>query len=108
MVPIRVDGDRGELTGGDVRNTGLPDKCVDATVNCRITRWLSPADNQVMFKEMQRLSRKCVIWTARVANHPHARTRALFESVLQPGWTIKDDVAGYVTDYRILRAEFAA
>lgn len=108
IIPVTIDTDKGELCQGDVRNTGLPDKCVDAAINCRISRWLAPGDCQVMFKEMQRVSRKHVIWTARVANHAHARTRELFESVLQPGWSITDDVAGYCTDYRILRAEFAA
>jgi ubiquinone/menaquinone biosynthesis C-methylase UbiE len=108
VIPIRIDGDKGQLGQGDVRSTGLPDKSVDVCVNCRISRWLSPDDNQVMFREMQRVARKTIIWTARVANHPHARTRALYEAALQPGWSITADVAGYITDYRILRAECAA
>jgi ubiquinone/menaquinone biosynthesis C-methylase UbiE len=108
VIPIRMDDDKGQLGQGDVRSTGLPDKSVDVCCNIRISRWLSPDDCQVMFREMQRVSRKRVIWTARVANHPHARTRELFETALQPGWAIVEDVAGYVTDYRVMRAEFAA
>lgn len=89
---------------GDVRETGLPDKSVDATLNIRITRWLTPAECQQMMIEMQRVSRSAIIWTARVANHPHARSRELFEQTLD-GWKITRDVAGYVTDYRIMCAE---
>lgn len=95
---------RGELREGDVRATGLPDKCVDAVVNCRITRWLSPDDCQKMLREMQRICRKRIIWTARVANHPHARTINLFEAALD-GWRIVKNVAGIDLNYRILCAE---
>ena len=95
---------RGELRIGDVRATALPDKSVDVAVNCRITRWLSPADCQVMLREMQRVARKRIIWTARVANHRHARTRALFESSLI-GWRIVRDEAGVDLDYRVMCCE---
>jgi ubiquinone/menaquinone biosynthesis C-methylase UbiE len=93
----------GELRQGDVRNTGLPDKSVDVAVNCRITRWLSPADCQTMLREMQRVARQRIIWTARVANHPHARTVELFEAALD-GWAIVRNDAGADLDYRILQA----
>lgn len=89
---------------GDVRSVPLEDKSVDYTINCRITRWLSPEDNVRMMKEMQRVARKGIIWTARVANHPHARTRELFESALD-GWRITRDEAGYEMAYRIMMAE---
>lgn len=97
---------RGELRLGDVRSTGLPDKSVDCAVNCRISRWLSPEDNMKMFREMQRVSRHFIIWTARVANHPHARSKELYESALMPGWRIVRDEPGYVLDYRIFAAAF--
>lgn len=93
----------GELHVGDVRNTGLADKSVDVAVNCRITRWLSPADCQQMLKEMQRIARQRIIWTARVANHPHARTVELFEEALD-GWEIVRNEAGSDLDYRIIQA----
>jgi ubiquinone/menaquinone biosynthesis C-methylase UbiE len=89
---------------GDVRDTQLPDKSVDAALNIRITRWLTPQDCQQMMREMQRVSRSAIIWTARVANHKHARPRELFEQALD-GWKITRDVAGHVPDYRILFAE---
>lgn len=93
----------GELYVGDVRATGLADKSVDVIVNCRITRWLSPQDCQVMLKEMQRIARQRIIWTARVANHPHARTLELFEEALN-GWAIVRNEPGSDLDYRIIQA----
>ena len=94
----------GELRQGDVRATGLPDKSVDVAINCRITRWLSPADCQKMLREMQRVARRRIIWTARVANHTHARSVELFEAALN-GWKITRNEAGVDLDYRILMAE---
>jgi ubiquinone/menaquinone biosynthesis C-methylase UbiE len=93
----------GELRQGDVRQTGMADKSVDVAVNCRITRWLSPQDCQTMIREMQRIARQRIIWTARVANHQHARTVELFESALD-GWKIVRNDAGADLDYRILQA----
>lgn len=92
---------RGELRQGDVRNTGLPDKCVDVAVNVRITRWLSPEDVVKMLREMQRVAKQKIILTARVANHPHARSIELIESALD-GWRVHRNEAGYVLDYRII------
>ena len=93
---------RGELHIGDVRDTKLPDKSVDAVVNCRITRWLSPDDCVRMMKEMQRIARDRIILTARVANHPHARTLELFQSALRDDWVLARNEAGAALDYRIL------
>jgi ubiquinone/menaquinone biosynthesis C-methylase UbiE len=89
---------------GDVRNTGLPNKSVDATVNCRVTRWLSIADCQAMLREMQRIAKSRIIWTARVANHPFARPLEIFTDVLD-GWHITRNEAGADPDYRIIMAE---
>ena len=83
----------------------IADKIADVAVNCRITRWLEPAECQAMMREMMRIVKCRIIWTARVANHQHARTIELFESVLHPGgWRVTRNEAGYVTDYRILEA----
>ncbi len=88
---------------GDVRQVPLEDKSVDYTLNIRITRWLSPEDNVRMMKEMQRVARKGIIWTARIAHHPHARSRELFESAFD-GWKIERDAIGYELPYRIFMA----
>ena len=101
IIPVTIDGDKGELAQGDVRNTGLPDKCVDVACNIRITRWLSPDDVVRMIREMQRVAKQRIILTARVANHPHARSIELIQSALD-GWRIHRNEAGYITDYRVI------
>ena len=79
---------------GDVLSSGVPDKAVDVALNVRITRWLSPDQCQQMFKEMQRISRDRIILTARVCNHEHARTLALFEEVMSQEWHLVRSEAG--------------
>jgi ubiquinone/menaquinone biosynthesis C-methylase UbiE len=103
VLPLRIDKDA--LVIGDIRKIGLENKAVDAAVMCRLTRWLSPEDNQVAMRQLMRVTKSCIIWTARVANHPHARTIELFETALHAGgWKIARNEAGYITDYRILMA----
>lgn len=103
VLPVTID-DIIHLQQGDVRRTGFADKSVDCAINCRITRWLSPDDCQVMIREMQRVCRQRIIWTARIANHPHARTLELFEAALD-GWKIAYNEIGADMDYRIIMAE---
>lgn len=92
------------LGQGSVTDVPLPDNSVDAAVNVRITRWLSPDECQQMIREMQRVARKKIIWTARVANHKHARSLDLFETALD-GWRITRNEIGIDMDYRCLLAE---
>ena len=73
---------------GSVLNSGIPDKSVDATLNIRISRWLTPEENQQMFREMQRIARDRIILTARVCNHSHARPLSLYEAVMSPDWEL--------------------
>lgn len=97
-----VDPMKARLAQGDVRALGLDDKCVDASVMVRLTRWLSPEDCQLALKELQRVSRDRIILTARVANHPHARPVELFTDALEDGWKLAKNEQGYMEDYRIL------
>ena len=85
----------------NVLSCGAPDKSVDAALNIRITRWLSPQECQQMFKEMQRISRDRIIFTARVANHPHARSLELFEAAMADDWMLECSEAGSEKEYRI-------
>jgi ubiquinone/menaquinone biosynthesis C-methylase UbiE len=102
---------RGELRQGNILQTGLPDDEVDVAVNCRITRWVigehGPAGIQQMLREMQRVAKKRIILTARVANHPYAVSMDLIESALG-GWRVARNEAGYVLDYRVLALEAVA
>ena len=92
---------KARLAQGDIRSLPLDDKSVDASVAVRITRWLSPEDCQVMIRELQRVTRKKIIFTARVANHPHARPLEIFIPELE-GWNITANVQGYEPAYRIV------
>lgn len=86
---------------GDVRKVPRDDKSVDAVINCRVTRWLSPEDCQAMLRESQRVARKKIISTWRVRNHVHARSYELINGALD-GWKISRDEAGSDMDYRII------
>lgn len=97
-----VDPHKARLMQADVRALPLPDKCVDASVMARLTRWLSPDDCQLALKELQRVTRDRIILTARVADHPHARPVELFTEALEDGWTLAKDEQGYCPEYRIL------
>lgn len=99
-----IDPMKAKFAQGDVRATGLYDKSVDATVSVRITRWLEPDGCQAMIREMQRVARKKIIFTARVANHPHARPIKLFEQALD-GWKVARNERGYMDDYRVIMLE---
>lgn len=96
-----VDPQKVKLQVGDVRSIGLYDRSVDVAVMCRLTRWLSPSDCVLALKELQRVARHQIIFTARVRNHPHARSYDLFQSALD-GWKIYRDEAGADLDYRII------
>ena len=75
------------FTQADLLTISLWDKSVDAAVMCRLTRWLTPDECQTAMKQLQRLARKKIVFTARVSNHPHARPLSLFEEVLD-GWKV--------------------
>ena len=88
---------------GDVRRLELSNKSVDASVMCRLTRWLSPDDCQQAMLELQRVTRKKIIFTARIRHQrPEiARPYGLFTSVLD-GWAIHRDEAAGDPDYRVI------
>ncbi len=88
--------DKVRLEVGDIRQTGLADKAVDASLMIRLTRWLSPEDCIVALKELQRVTKDRVIFTARIRHRipESSRPYELIESALD-GWKIfKDEPAG--------------
>jgi len=100
-----VDPEKARFIHGDItKGTGLYDKSVDAALMIRLTRWLSPEDCQKALIELQRVARKKIIWTARVANHPHMRPVELFEEVLD-GWKITRNESANEPEYRVIMAE---
>lgn len=74
----------------DVRKLAIDDKQVDASIMCRLTRWLSPPECVLALHELQRVSRKKIISTWRVRDHIHARSYDLIKSALN-GWQIARD-----------------
>lgn len=87
----------------DVRSLPLHDASVDLAVMCRLTRWLSPEDCTKAIHELARVTRRRIIFTARVANHPHARPYELFAV---DGWQIvRDEQTGDDSDLRVIMIE---
>lgn len=79
-------------------------KSVDAAVMVRLSRWLSPPEFVVALRELQRIARKRIVFTARVRNHVHTRDYEMIRSALN-GWHIARDEAGADQDYRIIALE---
>lgn len=94
-----VDGNCGIQYG-----TGLKDKSVDVSMMIRMTRWLSPDDCVKALKELQRVTRKKIIFTVRVRNHKEARPYGLIASALD-GWEITEDSSADGADYRVIMLE---
>lgn len=92
---------KANLRQGDVRALPIKDQSVDASVMCRLTRWLSPEDCQVALKELQRVTRDRIIVTARMDGE-HARPLDLFLNALEDDWELAKNEQGYVDAYRIL------
>lgn len=87
---------------GSICKTGLPDDVVDVAMNIRISRWVSPEE---WLGEMQRVAKKRIIFTARVRDHPHARSYDMINDLLR-GWKITRD-EGLPDDdaYRVIMLE---
>ena len=112
MLKLAADkaqpGQKVRLGLGDVRTLsfGSLGGQVDVAVMCRLTRWLSPEDCVTAIRRLMFLSRKRVIFTTRVSDHPHARPLALYADVLiENHWRIARDEPGYEEPYRIVALE---
>jgi ubiquinone/menaquinone biosynthesis C-methylase UbiE len=105
LVKAKALGYDFKLRIGNVLETGLPDKSVDCVTCIRLTRWMieehGPEGIQHLLRELQRVSRKRIILTARVAAKRWAVTTDLIESALD-GWRIERNVAGYELNYRVI------
>jgi len=92
---------KAHLRQGDVRALPIKDKSVDASVMCRLTRWLSQEDCQVALKELQRVTRDRIVVTARM-DGDYARPVDLFLDALEDDWELAKNEQGYEDAYRIL------
>lgn len=89
---------------GDVRSLDVDDDSVDVSLMIRLTRWLSPFNRSVALKELQRVTRKRIIFTARVRDHAHAYPYSEIYSALD-GWEITRDDAANEEQYRVIQLE---
>lgn len=91
---------------GDVTklNTIVGPKSIDYAIMCRLTRWLTPEQRVVAMEQLQTATRKAIIFTARIANHPHAYPMEEIEAALD-GWKIIENIEAGEPDYRIIRLE---
>ena len=90
---------------GNILNLGLENKSRDVAMMIRLTRWLSPEDCVAALKELQRITRKRIIFTARVRNNPFAKPYDLIGSALE-GWDIvRDDAIAEDVDNRMICLE---
>lgn len=95
-------------TGDVTRLDKIPDKTFDVSLMCRLTRWLvetdgvrTPENVVLALKELQRVTKDRIIFTARVRDHQWAVPYDLIESALD-GWKIHRDEQGYEEPYRII------
>lgn len=72
---------------GDVTYIPLGEKSVDASFCIRLLNWLSEADVRRALGELQRVTRKKITFTLRVAEHPRARPLSVVNGCLN-GWRI--------------------
>jgi len=94
-----------ELKVGSVLNTCLPANFVDVAIMFRLTRWLTPEQCGLAMKELQRVAKQAIIFTARVRNHPHQRPYEIFLEASGPDWQITEDRPADGEDYRVIKME---
>jgi len=85
-----------ELIEGNIlklQRTKESEDIVDASLMVRMTRWLSLDDCILALRNLQHATRKSIILTARIANHPHARPIEELLSDLGDGWSLVRDVS---------------
>lgn len=93
------------LQQGNVLSLPRDPKSVDASVMVRLTRWLDADERTRALHELQAVTRKRIVFTARVANHPYAYPYDAIRSALMDSWHIvKDEMAGD-ENYRVIALE---
>lgn len=103
-IPDELAGARVRLAPGNILelHPGYFDGPFHTSMMIRLTRWLSPEECVHALRVLQALTTDRIIFTARVANHPHARPYELIDAALD-GWKIyKDEPAGD-ENYRVIQ-----
>jgi ubiquinone/menaquinone biosynthesis C-methylase UbiE len=99
--------DHAALYKGDVTKLDkiVAENSVDCAFMIRLTRWLNPEQRTIALKQLQRVSRSKIVFTARIANHPYAYPIEAIEAAIEPGWHIADNIEAGEQEYRVFVLE---
>lgn len=97
------------LLSGDVTKLHeiMGEYCVDTAFCIRLTRWLTPEQRTVALKQLQRVARRQVVFTARIANHPYAYPIEAIQEAMEPDWVMSLYECGE-PNYCVFRLEYNA
>lgn len=86
----KITTDRVRVRVGTIIAIDRPSKSVDIALAIRLLNWLDPEDVQKAIRELQRVARKAVIFTCRVADHVRARPMGLINAAIDrdAGWVM--------------------
>jgi hypothetical protein len=89
------------LYEGDIMEAGkeFPPKFFDVAVMVRLTRWLTPEQCSEVIRMLTEITSKEIVFTARIAEHPHARPLSLFEV---PGWNMTSEPVPSDRNYHVI------
>lgn len=96
-----------KLKIGDVTklNEIIGEQSVDTAFMIRLTRWLTPEQRTIALKQLQRVSRQKIVFTARIANHSYAYPLEAIEAAIEPGWRIAENIEAGEPEYRVFVLE---
>jgi ubiquinone/menaquinone biosynthesis C-methylase UbiE len=77
----------------------------DCAFMIRLTRWLNPEQRTIALKQLQRVSRRKIVFTARIANHPYAYPLEAIEAAIEPGWKLAENIEAGEPEYRVFVLE---
>jgi SAM-dependent methyltransferase len=95
------------LYQGDIKEVDkeFPPGFFDVSVMCRLTRWLSPEECAEVIQKLAAITRQRIIFTARVANHPHERPEHIFMNAIPEWWICASMQVASDPDYRVIAME---
>lgn len=77
---------------GNVKDIPLTNQSVDVSLMIRLTRWLEMWECQQALRELQRVTRKTVIFNARIEDNPYARPSGMLKAAIHPNWSITKEL----------------
>lgn len=83
----------------------VAENSVDCAFMIRLTRWLNPEQRTIALKQLQRVSRSKIVFTARIANHPYAYPIEAIEAALEADWHVFANYRCAEDEYRVFVLE---